>query len=372
MVLGAFPYTGREVARQAGMSDGRSLCQNTNPGFPGTNYCCMLNRIPSDQGAKTIMNTCSFRQVLVAGLLAVLLGACGGSGSTTDSPALPAADATGFLSLALSDGPVHDAEKVCITFDAVEFKGAGEDEPSTTITLDPAAKINLLDFQGMNAAPLLVDEELAAGDYEWIRLAVDASRGSNGGAGDTGGVDCDGEASYIVMNDGSVYNLFVPSGDQTGLKLVSGYTVPANASAAFTIEFDLMKSITAPPGLAPDVILKPALRLVNNVEVGALTGRVDPALATAEDCAPAVFLFDDGVTPNPIDDGDVADPEDPVATALVNEREADDGSLEYHYSIGFLLAGDYEAAFTCDGETFEPAEGVGVSIAVGETTIQDF
>ncbi len=298
----------------------------------------------------------------VVPLLLTALAGCSGSGGADP-------DATGFLSLGVSDGPIHSAQKVCISFDAVEFKGEG---PSTTVDLDPAEKVNLLDFQGMNAAPLLLGEELPAGEYQWLRLAVDAVRGSNGGAGDTGGELCDGEGSYIVMDDGGVYNLYVPSGDQSGLKLSSGFVVPANATANFTVEFDLAKSITSPPGLSPDVILKPHLRLVNNVEVGALTGRVDPLLATAADCEPSVYLFDDGVTPNAIDDGEPADPEDPVATAMVNEQMLEDGSFEYHYTIGFLLPGDYEAAFTCDGATFEPEDGIGVSIVTGEVATQDF
>ncbi|MDZ7645470.1 MAG: DUF4382 domain-containing protein [Woeseiaceae bacterium] len=245
-------------------------------------------------------------------------------------------NATGQLSLGVSDGPVHSAQKVCITFDAIEFKEAG-DEPPVTVDLDPAEKVNLLDFQGMNAAPLLIGQELSAGDYEWLRLAVDAEMGSNGGAGDTGGDLCDGEGSYIVMDDGGVYNLFVPSGSQTGLKLVSGYTVPVNDTANFTVEFDLMKSITAPPGLSPDVILKPALRLVNNVDVGALTGQVDSALATAEACEPSVFLFDDGVTPNAIND-DTDDPEDPVADRH-GERADDRGRCDRVPLLDRLPAG---------------------------------
>lgn len=300
------------------------------------------------------------------GVMLAALAGCGGSGGANDAPA----NATGRLSLGVSDAPVHDATKVCVTFDAIEFKRQG-DGPATTVALDPAVSVNLLDFQGTNAAPLLVSEELPAGNYEWMRLAVDAEQGSNGGAGDTGGDTCDGAGSYIVMDTGGVYNLYVPSGAQSGLKLVSAYTVPANGEASFTVEFDLMKSITAPPGLAPDVILKPVLRLVNNVEAGAVVGEVDHALATAENCEPAVFLFDDGVTPNPIDDGETQDPEDPVATAMVKEEVAKDGSSAHRYTLGFLLPGDYELAFTCDGEVFDPAAGIGVSVVAGESTTQD-
>lgn len=299
--------------------------------------------------------------LIAAGLLP--LAGCGGGGSGSG-------DDTGMLSLSVSDAPIHDAKKVCITFDEIEFKGEGA---PFVVELDPAEKVNLLDFQGANAAPLLFNEEMPAGEYEWMRLGVDAVMGSNGGAGDTSGDLCDGEASYIVMDDETVYNLYVPSGAETGLKLVSGFTVPANGSADFTAEFDLMKSITAPPGLDPDVILKPTIRLVNNVDTGMLTGQVTAELAAAEGCEPAVYVFDDGITPNPIDDGDTADPEDPVATALVEEVVDDtSGATEHHYTVGFLLAGDYEAAFTCDGEVFEPDEGKSATITEQTVTTLDF
>jgi len=302
-------------------------------------------------------------------VVAVLVAACGGGGSGSDETVT-----TGFLSLGVSDSPIHSADKVCITFNEIELKSASE---TTVIALDPPRKVNLLSFQGANAAPLLIDEEVTAGDYQWMRLGVDAVRGTNGGLGDTGGDGCDGEASYIVMEDGGVYNLYVPSGANTGLRLVSGFTVPANGSPDFTAEFDLARSITAPPGLSPDVLLKPVIRLVNNVEVGTLTGVVATELATAEACEPSVYVFDDGVTPNPIgiddDPGSTeTDPNDTVATAMVNEQMNNDGSVEWNYTIGFMLPGNYEVAFTCDGDTFEPADGKPALIEVNGTAEVNF
>lgn len=289
-----------------------------------------------------------------------LIGGCGGSDSGSG---------TGLLSLGVSDGPIHDAEKVCIKFDSIEFKPAGGQ--AFTIDLDPPESIDLLDYQGANAAPLLQREEVPAGNYAWVRLGVDASRGSNGGVGDTGGTECDGNASYIVMKDGLPYNLYVPSGSQTGLKLVSGFTVPANGSIDVTAEWDLMKSITAPPGLDPDVVLKPTIRLVDNVEVGTLSGVVANDLANATGCTPAVYVFDDGVTPNEIDpDGN--DPNDPVATAVVNEQVNGDGTSTFHYEVGFLVAGNYEAAFTCDGVSFEPVDGKPADITAQQPATVDF
>ena len=48
---------------------------------------------------------------VLAGAMFALAG-CGGGGS---------GESTGIVSLAVSDAPIHDAEKVCIRFDGVEF-----------------------------------------------------------------------------------------------------------------------------------------------------------------------------------------------------------------------------------------------------------
>ena len=279
---------------------------------------------------------------------AVLIAGCSG-GSSSDSPTM------GRISLGVSDGPIHEATKVCITFNEIEFRRSSD---STVVTLDPPVKVNLLDFQGANAAPLLINQELPAGNYQQMRLGIDAVRGSNGGLGDGGGDDCNADGSYIVLPTGP-HNLYVPSGQQNGLRLVSGFTVPANGSADFTAEFDLMKSVTAPTGLEPDVILRPTIRLVNNVEVGTLTGVVSNELASANECEPSVFVFDEGVMPNPIDEEGAED--DPVATALVNFED-----VQFEYVVGYLLAGNYNGAFTCDGETLEPENGKPVMIAAGQ------
>jgi hypothetical protein len=291
--------------------------------------------------------------------IAILLAGCGGSSGSAD---------TGYLSLGISDGPIHSALKVCIEFNGVELKGQG---PAEYIPVDPPISVNLLDFQGNNAAPLLASEELPAGNYQWMRLDISADRGGNGGTGDTGGAACDGEGSYIAIDTETRHNIYVPSSAMNGLKLVGGFTIPTNGTANFTADFDLMKSVTAPPGLDPDVLMRPVIRLVNNLEAGTLTGQVANVLAEAEACEPAVYLFNDGVTPNGIEDG-VDDSEDPVATALVEAQTQADESVEYHYTIGFLLDGEYEAAFTCNGTDFEPVDGYPATIIANELATVDF
>jgi hypothetical protein len=295
-------------------------------------------------------------------LLVLLAGCGGGSGSAP-------ADATGRVSLGVSDGPISGASKVCIEFNEVELKGEG---PSTTIALDEPAKVNLLSFQGQNAFPLLFNDEIPAGEYQWMRLGVNAVRGANGGVDDVPGTDaCEGEASYISM-EGGLYNLYVPSGANSGLKLVGGFTVPVNGSADFTAEIDLKKSIADPVGL-PDVILRPTIRLVNNVDVGTLTGQVGNDLATAivpeteTACDPWVYVYDDFTESHDIGAEDMS-----VASAMVKSSENNEGITEYHYTVGFLLTSDYEVAFSCDDATFEPAGGKPATITAQSVTIVDF
>ena len=285
------------------------------------------------------------------------LAACGGSSGSGE---------TGRLSLGVSDHPIHSAQKVCITFDDIELKPAG-DGPAFLVPL-PETKVNLLAFQGMNAAPLLFQEEVPAGEYAWMRLVIDASEGISGGAGDTGDeLVCDGQGSYIVMDDSlnTVHNLYIPSGSQTGLKL-SGFTVPVNGDADFTAEWDLMKSITAPSGppsepLPPDVILNPHIRLVNNVEVGAVLGLVSSALADVGECAPAVYVFDNA-NPNASD----VDVGEPVASGIATPVDENDLTRGFEYEIGQLVEGSYEVAFSCDELVFvEPGDGNPFEISAG-------
>jgi hypothetical protein len=325
----------------------------------------------------------------VTGLLCFLafaLAACGGSSSGSsdpsqptppDQPAPPApppSGGTGFFNLSVSDAPIKDATKVCVRFDGVELKHADSDD-RVTIDFDHPEVVNLLANQGANSHPIVTGAEIPAGVYEWIRLKVQAVRGLNGGAndGDPTSELCDEETenSYLVRDSGGVFNLFIPSGEQRGLQLIKDIIIPVNRSGDYTAEWDLGKSFNSPPGLLPDVMMKPVVKLVANNEVGTLVGQVADELVGAASCdaefAPSVYVFDDGVEPNPLDDPFAED--DAVATGLV---EQEDGSLQWRYSIGFLLAGNYEAAFTCNGSDFVPLAGKPAEILVEQVTTVDF
>ena len=298
----------------------------------------------------------SFARFLIIVTSAALLAACGsgdGGGGSKDAP-------TGSLKLSVTDAPVDDAEAVWIKFRAVEFKPEGGSPVRHELLgagnpqVPAPQSINLLPLQEGRSAVLVNNLELPAGRYEWIRLIVDNVENERD--------------SYIVI-EGNECELRVPSGDESGLKLIRGFTLPANGSIALTVDFDLRKSIVEPPGqqgtgidCTQAYLLKPVLRLVQDSDVGAITGTVDPNLFLP-DCSRLVYVFSDGTGPagGTLPDDQDADDPNPVVMA-----KADAVTGAYHAS--FLPSGNYTLAFTCglddmatnDALVFSPTKAASV------------
>ncbi|GLQ32759.1 DUF4382 domain-containing protein [Litoribrevibacter albus] len=287
-------------------------------------------------------------------LLAVLplaVTGCGGGSSSSSSE-------KGSFSLSVTDAPVDDAENVVVEFTGVELKPA--DGESITITFDTPKTIDLLAQQNGSSAELLSDQSLEAGNYNWIRLAVNAEE--------------DNVMDSYIQIGGTQYELDIPSGSQSGLKLNSGFTITASGNANYTIDFDLRKSVVLANG---DYKLRPSLRLVDDTEVGTISGEVDANVIAAQ-CADAntysgvVYVFSGaGVTP---DDLDGTDPE-PLSSASVNFSE--EGGV-YSYTAAFLEAGDYTLSYTCDADDSEVDEVLtfngtsDVTLAAGATETLNF
>jgi hypothetical protein len=295
-------------------------------------------------------------------LLTLPLTACGGS-SSSSAPA--------SLNLGITDGPVASASAVVVSFTGVELQPSGGGNP-VTFNFGTPQTINLLNEQNGNEAALLSGASVPAGDYAWIRLMLNVS--SSGTVAN----------SYIEIN-GAQYPLIIPSGAQTGLKLVQGFTMTANQVANFTVDFMLQQSITAPPGQTSgsgtqDYILKPALRLINNVQAGTISGTV--ALSTLQsDSACLAGYSGSGPLPNAqidIFSGTVT-PSSSL-TPVVEPEIALSSSGSYSYNQPFLLAGGYTVAVACSSTsstgtttvTFVPAAGTTANVTANQTTTVNF
>ena len=290
----------------------------------------------------------SILTLIASGLLG--LAGCGGSGG---------GDATGTLSIGLTDGPIDKAKKVVVQFTGLEIKPAGG--PPELVGIDPDAcdsvgsdgscNIDLLTLQGMDYRTLFAGE-VPAGDYQWIRLLVNAERTVHD--------------SYIIIDGEKQCSLWIPSGAESGLKIFSDIFVTANGVSNYMLDFDVRTSITAPPGLPSgtldclqDYILKPTIRIVDETESGSIAGAVSPDLLSDESCRDVeeplgvvdnldVYVFENFGTP-PVEMDDYDGIGDPIASALVEWN-----GTEYTYEVGYLRgdsgADTYKLGLTCTAD----------------------
>jgi hypothetical protein len=280
------------------------------------------------------MNAFSGKSLLLL-IGAALLAGCGGGGSSSPM---------GQLTLGVTDAPVDDATAVVVKFTAVELKP--EDGEAFTVTLAPAESVDLLALAGGSSRTLLASHSVPAGKYLWIRLLIEAQENQ--------------PSSYIDLESGERFPLFVPSGSESGLKMIRGFTVAEGSNSNFTIDWDLRKSVIAPPGQSPNYLLKPVLRLVDNLQVGTIAGTVATALIPTG-CTPQVYIFTGaGIVPDDMDSAGAPDV-DPLISVPVN---LDTASGEYRFRASFIEVGDYTASFTCDGAT-DTAEAEEVLVFAG-------
>lgn len=253
-------------------------------------------------------------------LFSLLMISCGG-GSTAGS---------GKLNLYITDAPIDKAAEVVVSFSGLSIKPA--EGPAIDINFEDQdgnpviQKVDLLGLQGANSLNILNGYVLPAGRYNWIRLHVVASETT---------ID-----SYIVLEQGGEqFPLYVPSGDETGLKLNRGFTILDGRTATFTIDFDVRKSVVEPGTMSTAYKLRPTLRIVDNQNAGHIIGTVGATTLADVNCSGtdyAVYAFSGaGVTP---DDMDGIDPDPVSSSKLAND---------FSYGIGYLEQGDYTLAVTC-------------------------
>ena len=286
-----------------------------------------------------------FLPLLATAALGLAACGAGGNGGTPVSMA----GMVGQMRLAVGDAPLDGAEHVVVVFAGVELTGnAGN---PVTITFPAPKSIDLLTQSG-TASAVLFDQPIPAGSYGQVRLMVMA--------------DGSGNNSYVQLADGTMHGLRVPSGSETGLKLVSGFTVPSSGVVDYTIDFDLRQAITCPPGQAPACILKPVERLVNNTTVGNIQGQIKTTLPSG--CTPGVYLYS-GTVMNPQDMNSAAsgDPRQPLASKVPVANSVP----PYYYQFTFLSPGTYTVAFTCQAAEDSPDQAdLSVTlIPVGTTTV---
>ena len=275
-------------------------------------------------------------------LLILLFGVLTGCSNDNDK----AQQQYGKLSVRLTDAPfpydlVAEANVTVFKLEArlvdgeEPMEGEGETSPFVVL-MEEEIPLNLLDLiNGVTAE--LAEMEVPAGSYDLLRVYV---KGVN-----------------VVLTDGTTYDLKVPSGEQTGIKVFidPALVVAGGLTTDVLLDFDVSRSFV-PKGVAKDLQgitgfnFKPVIKATNNTVAGTLSGTVtttleDESVLGLEGAEVAVFDGDELVT--------------------TTFTDADGG-----YTVMGLLAGSYEVEVSLEG--YEPGFAEDISIVAGNRTTQDF
>lgn len=234
---------------------------------------------------------------------------------------------TTSITLGVADTPVDGAQHVVIAFTGVQIQGAS----GAPLEYDYAVprSIDLLQLQDDDFALLLDGASIPAGHYQWIRMMVDMSQSS------------------ITLADGSVHPLVIPSGDQTGLKLVSGFTISTDQQTMLSVDFDLRRSITLAAGTYD---FNPTMRLLDDSTAGAIEGFVPATFHIGSTgifdptCHPAAYIYS-GLNVAPVD----INPTSVVQPFETADVFFDGSSGQFHYGSHYIPPGNYTVAMVCAG-----------------------
>ncbi|GLT13129.1 DUF4382 domain-containing protein [Vibrio algivorus] len=306
----------------------------------------------------------------VAAASALILSGCGGSDSSDNST-----QKTANVSFAISDAPVDDAQSVTIAFTQVELiRQNGE---RIMLDVEPESpgvdyqQLDLLDYQGADSELIITEKPIPVGEYKNLILHISSESNVN----------------FVVDNNGTQ-----PLKQPSNKLQLGGFTVTEDATQAFTIEFDLRKSLVLRGNSNNNngYILKPhGVSIIDNESAATLNGAIttitDTCLATEDnfvylyqgsglDSAKLGDLYDEGDEEfsSTVPEGTIA----PYATTKLDDAGT--------YEFGFLPSGDYTLALYCAGEEDNSIQFDGLTIpqptgqvkettlVEGETTTVDF
>jgi len=170
-------------------------------------------------------------------------------GCKTDFTSADENSNTGRLSILLTDAPA-DYDSVVITFSEVS---AHIDSDWVHVSVD-TMNMDLLQWANGNYT-VLAENDVPAGKYNQVRLKI---------------------IKAILGRDGQVFDLDVPSGVTSGLKLNHPFTISAGSSYELALDFNADKSIhsTGPKANPKSYKLKPVIRIVSSAESGSISGSV--------------------------------------------------------------------------------------------------
>ena len=249
----------------------------------------------------------------------IFLTACGGGGSTAGQ---------GTLSTSLTDSSTDEYQAIYVTIARVEVHHDGDGTWQTVA--NPNKTYNLLDLVNGVRESLGI-ASLDAGHYTQMRLII----GETADNGTNMFSRMHDHANYTIDQADGIHKLKVPSGTNTGLKIVNGFDINANQTTELLLDFDAMNSVVK-AGSSGQYLLKPTIKVHNTLDYTIVTGTVTDTATTPQ-------LLGGALVTAQVTASTSVDPKDLIAIEA-GTLTADNGEFAL-----FLKAGGYNLVATQTG-----------------------
>jgi hypothetical protein len=198
---------------------------------------------------------------LIAGVILLpFLFSQGGCSVSSDS------SSSGSVSVDLTDAATESFRAIYVTIDEVQ---AHRRNGFWEVVAEPQQTYNLLELVN-GVTENLGSRFVPAGTYSQMRLLLDNDPDEE--ANRFGDVHEYG--NYLVLQgETEQRKLTVPSGLQTGIKLVSPFSVPEDGQVELLLDFDAARSVIQ-AGASDNWLLKPTIRVLNRTDLATLSGQV--------------------------------------------------------------------------------------------------
>ena len=267
--------------------------------------------------------------------------ACSDSGYV----APPAEDAS-TLTLSITDAPLDGVAKVYLQIRGIEIKP--ENGSVKTIDFDAPIDLDVLSLNAGKRMAILVNEDLTAGNYDYIRLLVNAEEGEPN--------------SKVLLTDNTWQSLYIPGESKADLKIEQSFNIDRRRNTHLTIDIDLKKSLTKENN-EDGYQFTPSLRMVEEYKYAHIKGFIaNDLLDSGAGCIDrsgdepqavgAVYIYTElaeGSEPQDIQ----RTGSDPLASASIDYDEV---RGEFHYTLGYIpVDATYSVALVCDAGLDNPA-----------------
>jgi len=300
-------------------------------------------------------------KTLTAVLLAGLLCGCFGDGADD----LASVGDSGILILGLTDATSDQYKAVYITIDEVLAHIDEGDDGSWVTVIRPESTHNLLELVN-GFIEQLGFTDLEPGTYTQLRLYLGESPDDSKNI-----LDQDHPyANYIIDKDDIIHELQVPSGYQSGVKLVHEFDIVQGVTVELVLDFDALNSVVK-AGASGRFLLKPVIRVIDTIDNAHIIGKAsdtgsipvervkiaaqadDPALDPAE----RVTVYTSTVTNETGDYAMYLSPEDYNLVAYKQGYRPEchritavlDGEHEIDFMLSVVNTGIIEGAVTLAG-----------------------